>query len=193
MCLDGSNSFADRIEQRVRIKQVVGVTLEVGETPARGLAGCQRVRERPLPARGIMPHASSVAWTAFRRASAGLYWACEAGVSPVPPVSERRLSIDREPTFGVAIQHFEALPGVRCSSSSRLLHCRCRARLMDIEVTPPLSPGQGRRDDPGMIGKGRAASRSLNGEKSADHVVAVLLVRAEQALLDHKKRIVGPA
>jgi hypothetical protein len=37
VCLDGSNSFADRIEQRVRIKQVIGMTQEVGETPARGL------------------------------------------------------------------------------------------------------------------------------------------------------------
>jgi hypothetical protein len=34
---DGADSLADRIEQRVWIKQIIGMPQEVGETPSRGL------------------------------------------------------------------------------------------------------------------------------------------------------------
>ena len=61
-------------------------------------------------------------------------------------------------------------------------------RPLNIEIAPSLSSGKSGRNDPGMIGEGGDSGWRLNSEKSADDIVSVLFIGADQPLFDGEER-----
>ncbi len=66
-------------------------------------------------------------------------------------------------------------------------------RGLDVEVPPTLASGQGRRDHPGIACKRGDPAWRLQPEERGDDVVAGLLVRTQQALLDRDEWGVAPS
>ena len=64
---------------------------------------------------------------------------------------------------------------------------------LDVYSPPQVPARDRRRDEPGVIGESLGAGRRLRGEEGGEDVVALLLVGAQEALLDENERPVAPA
>ena len=66
-------------------------------------------------------------------------------------------------------------------------------RGLDIEIAPALTCGEGRGNSPRTVGESCIARWRRNAKESGDDIVALLLVGAQQALLDDQKLSIEPA